>query len=65
MPAAHNRTARSVLMPLLDVLQSVPILAFLPIVLLGLSAFLPQAAGRGARGHRGSSSPPRPWNMTF
>lgn len=39
--AAHNVTARRVLMPLLDVLQSVPILSFLPVVLLGLSAFLP------------------------
>jgi hypothetical protein len=29
--------------PLLDVLQSVPILSFLPVVLLGLSAFLPQS----------------------
>jgi NitT/TauT family transport system permease protein len=41
--AARNRTARAVLMPLLDVLQSVPILSFLPIVLLSLSAILPQA----------------------
>jgi len=41
--AARNRTARTVLMPLLDVLQSVPILSFLPIVLLSLSAVLPQA----------------------
>ncbi len=41
--AARNRTARTVLMPLLDVLQSVPILSFLPVVLLGLSAVLPQA----------------------
>src|SRR6185295_2433963 len=41
--AARNRTARTVLMPLLDVLQSVPILSFLPIVLLSLSAILPQA----------------------
>lgn len=39
--AAHNNTARRVLMPLLDVLQSVPILSFLPVVLLGLSAVLP------------------------
>lgn len=40
--AAYNRRAKSILMPLLDVLQSVPILSFLPIVLLGLSAFLSQ-----------------------
>lgn len=39
--AAYNRTAELVLMPLLDVLQSVPILSFLPVVLLSLSAFLP------------------------
>jgi NitT/TauT family transport system permease protein len=42
--AARHRTARMLLMPLLDVLQSVPILSFLPVVLLSLSAFLPQAA---------------------
>ncbi|MCX8062783.1 MAG: ABC transporter permease subunit [Anaerolineales bacterium] len=40
--AAYNRRAEMILMPLLDVLQSVPILSFLPIVLLSLSAFLPQ-----------------------
>ena len=40
--AAYNRTAEKVLMPVLDVLQSVPILSFLPAVLLGLSAILPQ-----------------------
>lgn len=40
--AAYNRSAERVLMPLLDVLQSVPILSFLPVVLLSLSAILPQ-----------------------
>ena len=40
--AAYNRRAEQLLMPLLDVLQSVPILSFLPVVLLSLSAFLPQ-----------------------
>src|SRR5437764_3934776 len=40
--AAHNRRVEQVLMPLLDVLQSVPILSFLPVVLLSLSAVLPQ-----------------------
>src|SRR3989454_11492881 len=40
--AALSRTALRFLMPLLDVLQSVPILSFLPVVLLGLSAVLPQ-----------------------
>jgi NitT/TauT family transport system permease protein len=40
--AARNRTARLFMLPLLDVLQSVPILSFLPIVLLSLTAILPQ-----------------------
>ncbi|HEX4962874.1 MAG TPA: ABC transporter permease subunit [Thermoanaerobaculia bacterium] len=40
--AARSARARKVLMPLLDILQSVPILSFLPVVLLGLSAVLPQ-----------------------
>jgi NitT/TauT family transport system permease protein len=39
--AARSRSARRVLIPVLDVLQSVPILSFLPVVLLGLSAILP------------------------
>lgn len=39
--AAYNRRAEQVLMPLLDVLQSVPILSFLPVVLLSFSAILP------------------------
>jgi NitT/TauT family transport system permease protein len=39
--AARNRTAEKVLIPLLDVLQSVPILSFLPVALLSLSAILP------------------------
>ncbi len=42
--AAYNRRAEQVLMPLLDVLQSVPILSFLPVVLLSLSVILPQSA---------------------
>ncbi len=38
---AYNRRAEQILMPLLDVLQSVPILSFLPVVLLSLSVILP------------------------
>ena len=41
---ASNRRLEQFLLPLLDVLQSVPILSFLPVVLLGLSAFLSQTA---------------------
>lgn len=40
--AAYNRSAEKLLMPLLDVLQSVPILSFLPVVLLSLSAIMPE-----------------------
>lgn len=41
--AARNRRAEQVMMPLLDVLQSVPILSFLPVVLLSLAVLLPAA----------------------
>jgi len=62
--AARNRTARTLLMPLLDVLQSVPILSFLPIVLLSLSAILPQAfAAEVAAVVLIFTS--QAWNMTF
>jgi len=40
--AAYNKRAEKVLLPLLDVLQSVPILSFLPVVLISLSAIMPQ-----------------------
>lgn len=39
--AARHRSAEKFLIPLLDVLQSVPILSFLPVALLSLSAILP------------------------
>ncbi|MGC8783378.1 MAG: ABC transporter permease [Armatimonadota bacterium] len=38
--AARSRRAEQILLPTLDVLQSVPILSFLPVVLLGLSAVM-------------------------
>lgn len=38
----RSRYAQKVLIPLLDVLQSVPILSFLPVVLLSLTTVLPQ-----------------------
>jgi NitT/TauT family transport system permease protein len=62
--AAHDRRAEKVLMPLLDVLQSVPILSFLPVVLLGLSALLPEgfAAEVAAIVLIFTS---QAWNMTF
>lgn len=62
--AAYNHRAEAILMPLLDVLQSVPILSFLPVVLLGLSAILPQrtAAELAAIVLIFTS---QAWNMTF
>lgn len=62
--AARNRTARMVLMPLLDILQSVPILSFLPVVVLSLSAVMPEgfATELGAIILIFTS---QAWNMTF
>ena len=40
--AARSRQAERFLMPALDVLQSVPILSFLPVVLLSFAAILPE-----------------------
>jgi NitT/TauT family transport system permease protein len=62
--AARRRTARVVLMPLLDVLQSIPILSFLPVVLLSLTAIMPDylAAELAAIILIFTS---QAWNMTF
>ena len=62
--AARNRRAEKVMMPLLDVLQSVPILSFLPVVLLSLSVVLPTnlAAELAAVVLIFTS---QVWNMTF
>jgi NitT/TauT family transport system permease protein len=40
---ASSKLAERFMLPILDVLQSIPILSFLPVVLLSLSALLPQA----------------------
>jgi NitT/TauT family transport system permease protein len=45
--AANNRRAERIMMPLLDVLQSVPILSFLPVVLLSFSAIMPEGIAVG------------------
>lgn len=39
--AAFNRRAERVLLPLLDILQSIPVLSFLPVVLLAFIALFP------------------------
>ncbi|MGB9861593.1 MAG: ABC transporter permease subunit, partial [Candidatus Bipolaricaulaceae bacterium] len=43
--AARSRYAEIVFLPILDVLQSVPILSFLPVAVLALTAFLPERVG--------------------
>lgn len=62
--AVNNRTARLVLMPLLDVLQSIPILSFLPVILLSFTALMPDvlAAELSAIVLIFTS---QAWNMTF
>lgn len=42
--AARNPVAERIILPILDILQSVPILSFLPVVVLSLTAILPQDA---------------------
>ncbi|MBI4302471.1 MAG: ABC transporter permease subunit [Chloroflexi bacterium] len=43
--AAKNRRAQTILLPLLDILQSIPILSFMPVVVLALVSFLPRGLG--------------------
>ncbi len=62
--AAYNKKAERFLIPVLDVLQSVPILSFLPVVVLSLRAILPQ----GIAAELGSIIlifTSQVWNMTF
>jgi NitT/TauT family transport system permease protein len=62
--AAHNLKAEKVMLPILDILQSVPILSFLPVVVLSLRAILPQ----GIAAELGSVIlifTSQVWNMTF
>lgn len=40
--AAHIPAAEKIILPILDILQSVPILSFLPVVVLSLTAILPE-----------------------
>jgi NitT/TauT family transport system permease protein len=43
--AARNKRAETIIIPLLDVFQSIPILGFFPIVLFGIISVLPGQAG--------------------
>ncbi|PSR30415.1 MAG: ABC transporter permease [Sulfobacillus benefaciens] len=41
--AAYNKRAEKILIPLLDILQSIPVLSFLPVVLLAFIALFPES----------------------
>lgn len=41
--AAHNEKAAKVMIPLLDILQSIPVLSFLPAVVIGLISIFPNS----------------------
>ena len=43
--AARNRRAEAIIVPMLDVFQSIPILGFFPIVILGVIAIIPSQVG--------------------
>jgi NitT/TauT family transport system permease protein len=43
--AARNKRAESIIIPLLDVFQSIPILGFFPLIILGIYGALPNAVG--------------------
>lgn len=63
--AAHNKRAEKILIPILDILQSIPVLSFLPAVVLGLIAIFPN----GTFGVEIASIilifTGQAWNMTF
>jgi len=63
--AAHNKKAEKILIPILDILQSIPVLSFLPAVVLGLIALFPN----GTLGIEIASIilifTGQAWNMTF
>ncbi len=62
--AARSRAARLVMLPALDVLQSIPILSFLPVVLLSLTALLPEHVGAELSAILLIFTS-QAWNMTF
>ncbi|WP_234124014.1 ABC transporter permease [Clostridium hydrogenum] len=41
--ASHNKRAEAIMIPILDILQSIPVLSFLPAVVLGLIAIFPNS----------------------
>lgn len=62
--AAHNKKAEKIMIPVLDILQSIPVLSFLPAVVLGLTVIFPGRIGAEIASiiliFTGQA-----WNMTF
>lgn len=63
--AAHNRRAERVLVPLLDVLQSVPVLGFLSITVTGFIALFPGSLLGLEAASVFAIFTSQAWNMTF
>jgi NitT/TauT family transport system permease protein len=62
--AAKNKKAEKIMLPLLDILQSVPILSFLPVVILSLRVIFPQSVAAEI-GSIVLIFTSQAWNMTF
>ena len=63
--AAHNRRAERVLVPLLDILQSVPVLGFLSITVTGFIALFPGSLLGLEAASIFAIFTSQVWNMTF
>ena len=63
--AAHNRRAEQVLIPLLDILQSVPVLGFLSITITGFIALFPGSLLGLEAASVFAIFTSQAWNMTF
>jgi NitT/TauT family transport system permease protein len=63
--AAYNRYAERIMVPLLDVLQSIPVLSFLPPVMLAMIALFPHSQLGAELGAIVLIMTGQVWNMTF
>ena len=63
--AAHSRRAERVLIPVLDVLQSIPVLSFVPAFVLGLMAIFPHSNAGLELACILAIFTGQVWNMTF
>jgi NitT/TauT family transport system permease protein len=63
--AAHNRKAERIMVPLLDTLQSIPVLSFLPGVMLSMAALFPTRQLGVEFGSILLIFTGQVWNMTF